>query len=101
MWASCFLEESRLNAKNDTQPNNGDSRAFSARSRNKFGNFGFQHKNSGKRFHRNKDMSKVQIYGSHEYGHFKRDYLKNPKNNKRKETHEALTTEDEEGPKKH
>lgn len=45
-------------------------------------------------------MYKVQFYGCHEYGNFKRDCPKNPKNNKREERHEALTVKYEEASKK-
>jgi len=45
-------------------------------------------------------MSKVQCFGCHEYGNYKADCTKKPKNKKRKERFEALTDEDEEPSKK-
>lgn len=62
--------------------------------------FGSENKNVGNKSQGNKDTSKIQYFGCHEYGHYKRDCPKNSKNNKRKKLHEASTAEDEEAPKK-
>jgi hypothetical protein len=53
---------------------------------------------SGKRFNHKRDMSKVQCYGCHEYGHYKKDCPKLAK--KRKVRHHASAANDEEPSKK-
>ena len=74
-----------MKAKDDIESNE-ESQAFVVKSKKrKKGKFG---KSKGKQ-----DMSKIQCFGSNEYGHFKRD-------NKRKERSETHIVEEKGEPKK-
>jgi len=77
LWTSCTQEDFRLISKGRNQRfEEGNSQAFARRSKKVVGRkkFGFQRRNEGKRPipRGKKDMSKIQCYRCHKYGHFKR-----------------------------
>jgi hypothetical protein len=93
LWTCCAQEESRISAKEKPQKKY-DDQAFIAR----FKNFRNKRKfGSRKKPNQEKDMSKIQWFNCQKYGHYKNHC---PKLKKRKETHEALVSEEREPSKK-
>jgi hypothetical protein len=87
LWTCCAQEESRISAKEKPQ-NKYDDQAFttrfkSFRNKRKFG--------SRKKPNQEKDMSEIQCFNCQKYGHYKN---RCPEIKKRKETHEALVSEE-------
>lgn len=94
LWSLCKIEETRLKEKSDVGSNE-QVQAFAAMTKwkGKFGRFGPQNKNKN-------DMSKVQCYGCHEYGHYKRNCAKFKKDNNKRREEAHIIEEVEEDKKK-
>jgi hypothetical protein len=91
LWTCRAQEESRISAKDKPQ-NKYDDQAFTTifkNSRNK--------RKFGKKPNLEKDMSEIQCFNCRKYGHYKNHC---PKLKKRKETHEASVSEENEPLKK-
>jgi len=78
LWSLCKIEETRLKAKVDVEPNE-QNQAYPAvtRRKGKFGKFGPQKKM--------KNMDKVRCYGCQELGHYRRDCPKRSKGKRNRE----------------
>ena len=85
LWSLCRIEETGLKAKNDVGSIE-QVQAFASMARKK-GKFGPQKKNKN-------NMSKIQCYGCHEYGHYKRDCPKLKEDNNKRGREEAHITEE-------
>jgi len=81
LCAICKVEETKLKAKEDSAVGS-KKQAFAARFKRK-GKFG-KFERSGHLRHPKKDMSKIQRFECHEYGHYQRDCPKRKKNGKKK-----------------
>jgi predicted aspartyl protease len=92
LWTCCAQEETRLNSKGKPQKEE-DAQAFATKFKRHGGKKRYD---SRKKFKR--DMSKVQCFECHDYGHYKRNCPKLTR--KRKERHHASTANDEEPSKK-
>ena len=88
LWSLFKIEETRLKAKVDTGPSEGNQ-AFAAiyRKKGRFGKFDP---------HNKRIMDKVQCFGCNELGHYKRDFPKSRKDKTKKE--EAHVTDMREEP---
>lgn len=108
LWSSCIQEESRLVSKGKIlRIQEGDSQAVVVHSKNGRGrrNFGRFQRNVGRRpphFQGKKDMSKIQCFRCHKYGHCQGKCSEENNNRKRKDNHQASTTnnDDDEHPHK-
>jgi hypothetical protein len=89
IWTCCAQEETRINSKGRSQKEE-DYQAHATKFKRHEGKKRFD---SRKKFNHKRDMSKVQCYGCHEYGHYKKDCPKLEKN--RKEEHHALVANDD------
>jgi hypothetical protein len=103
LWTCCTQEESRITSRERTQKEE-DSHAYATRFKRNGGKkkFDSRNKNSRRRPNqqRKKDLSKVQCYGCHKFGHYKSECPELAK--KRKGKHHASTADvnDEEPSKK-
>jgi hypothetical protein len=91
LWTCCAQEETRLNSKEKPQKEE-DAQAFATKFKRHGGKKIFD---SRKKFKR--DMSKVQCFECHDYGHYKRNCPKLTR--KRKERRHASVANDEESSK--
>jgi hypothetical protein len=94
LWTCCAQEETRIDSKGRSQKEE-DAQAFTTKFKRHGGKKRF---GSRKKFNHKREMSKVQCFGCHEYGHYKKNCPKLAK--KRKEIHHALVANDEEPSKK-
>lgn len=105
LWTAYTQEESRLISKGKIQRfEEGDSQAYVASLKKARGrkNFGFQRRNEGRRSapQGKRDMSKVQCYNSHKFGHYRHDCPEISNDRKRKGKQHATTSNIDEFPKK-
>jgi hypothetical protein len=92
LWTYCAQEEIRLNSKGKPRKEE-DAQAFATKFKRQRDKKRFDSRNKFKR-----DISKVQCFECHDYGHYKRNCPKLIK--KRKERHHTLAANDEEPSKK-
>jgi putative lipoic acid-binding regulatory protein len=71
LWTCCAQEETRINSKGRSQKEE-DAQAYATKFKRHGGKKRF---GSRKKFNHKRDMSKVQCFGCHEYGHYKRIVL--------------------------
>jgi hypothetical protein len=95
LWTYCAQEETSINSKGRYQKEE-DAQAYATMFKRHEGKKIFGSRN---KFNHKKDMSKVQCFGCHEYGQYKKDCPKLTK--KRKEIHHASIVNDEEPSKKY
>jgi hypothetical protein len=89
LWACCAQEETRINSKEISQKEE-DAQTYAINFKRHEGNkiFGSRKKSNHK-----KDMSKVQCFGYHKYGHYKHQC--HELENKRNEKHHVSAANDE------
>jgi len=89
MWSACSQEEAQISLVNNKKENEEENTSNS---------YSYHHKKRGsfKKFKGPKkkvDLSRIECYNCHKMGHYKNQFLENPRNKKRDSDQSNVTDE--------